>query len=292
MKQLTLFVILFLLLLLAVFQKLSIQNKELAKTASQTTAVKNTALTKEIKALDKIKCCVADKKVIDTMISYDEKPAATEATYFEKLPVLDGQQAYIAYPITIDLANLPTLIIYSHGSNSRISTSFSEEEMQNMRMYGALFTANNFAFAASNMHGVNWGNNLAVADMKNLVDWLNNNYKIKNKVNLLSHSMGSRAIFNFAFNYPDLINSIILLAPVSRNYSQTQMASIKNIPIQIWHGDSDTNVFYTASNKLLNRNKSCGFENMNVTILPGKTHWDVDTELASEILEYYKKHKI
>lgn len=221
-------------------------------------------------------------------ITYEEKPAKLNAKYFEKVVKVKDQYLYLAFPITITKDLPPTLILYSHGSNTTVSKDFSDPFMKDMQMYGEYFSKRGFAFAASSMHGANWGSDQAVTDMKNSIDWIKGGYLIQDKIDILGFSMGGLPVFNFLFKYPNLVERVALLAPTSRDYSKSQFYKIRFIPIQIWHGDKDVNVPPYLSRNLITRNKSLlGFTNINLNILPNKGHFDIDTELRKEIYTFF-----
>lgn len=224
-------------------------------------------------------------------ITYDEKPAKEGAIYFEKIVNIKGQYAYIAYPLEIVESNPPTLIVYSHGSNSIVTNNLNDPFMKDLQKYGEYLTKSNFAFAASNMHGDNRGSDESLNDIDNMRAWIESNYLIKKKINLLGFSMGGLPTFNYAFKYPKDINMIALLAPTSRKYTKEQLTSIKNIPIQIWHGSADVNVPLSLSENLLLTASSFGLKNINLIILDNKSHFDIDTELRKEILKYFTNNE-
>ena len=221
-------------------------------------------------------------------ITLNETPVTEDGHFFEKLPVIEGQQAYIAYPLTYNKNYPPTLVIYSHGSNTTVTTNFKEDNMINMRAYGEFFTDNGYAFAASAQHGVNWGNQASVNDMNNLINWVKESYSINDKVNLLAHSMGGMPTLKFAMQNPEKTFRMALLAPSNsvETYKKADIEAITPVEIKIWHGDKDVNVPWSASNQLVAFAKKYGKEITFVT-LKGKTHWDVDTELMPEILDFY-----
>lgn len=221
------------------------------------------------------------------IITYGEEPAKEGAKYFEKIVEIKGQYAYIAYPLEIQEDNPPTLIVYSHGSNTLVTNNMKDPFMKDLQIYGEYFTKSNFAFAASNMHGANWGSDESLKDIDNMRTWIESKYLINEKINLLGFSMGGLPTFNYAFKYPNDINLIALLAPTSRTYTKGQLTSIKNIPIQIWHGDADVNVPLSLSRNLLSTASSFGLKNINLIILDNKGHFDIDMELRKEILKYF-----
>lgn len=228
---------------------------------------------------------------VSATIKYDEKAVDENSKYFEKYTIINNEQAYIAYPLEIESKNPPRLIIYSHGTNGIITTDTKNQIMRDMRSYGRYFTQNGFAYAAINIDGANWENNISVSNIKGLILWFDGKYKIKNTVNLLSHSKGSLPNLYFSFKYPHRVNIIALLAPTARPFTKEQFKNIKHIPIQIWHGDEDVNIPLYKTINLKSSYESYGFTNMKLEILPGKTHWDVDTELKKDILNFYLKYE-
>ncbi|WKZ30049.1 MAG: alpha/beta hydrolase [Candidatus Dojkabacteria bacterium] len=224
----------------------------------------------------------------DPYITLNETPQTEGGHFFEKTPVIGGQQAYVAYPMRVNKYSPPQIIIYSHGSNTTVTTDFDDEFMQNMRGYGDFFTKEGYVFAASAMHGANWGNQASVDDMKKLADWISEQYSTQDKINLLAHSMGGLSTLKFGFQHSSIVNKIALLAPTSyaNTYKQADFDKLTTIDVIIWHGDKDVNVPWSMSNQLVNRAKSLG-KTITFHTLSGKGHWDVDTELKQEILDFY-----
>lgn len=224
-------------------------------------------------------------------ITFDEEPASKDAIYFEKVVKIGTEYLYFAYPLKIEKEKPPRLVMYSHGSNTTISMNFDDPFMKDMQMYGKYFTKYGFAFGASSMHGANWGNDLSVEDIKSSYEYISNKYPVKEKINILGFSMGGLSSFNYIFKYPKTVNVVALLAPTSRTYTQENFQKISKIKIEIWHGDADVNVPYSLSTSLLSRAESFGLKNINLNTLTGKTHFDLDTELRSEILQFMKANE-
>ena len=208
--------------------------------------------------------------------------------YEEIFKNIEGQMAYIAVPTNIKEENKPSIVVYSHGSNTTVTSDTDDEFIQDLQKYGELYTKSNMIFAASNQHGANWGSTTAINDTKNMINWIISNYKTSEKIYLLGFSMGGLPTMNFATTYPENILKIALLAPTSRSneWNKARIEKLANIDIQIWHGTSDVNVPYYLSTTLVSKFKSLGGDIQLIT-LNGKTHWDLDTEYMQEILDYF-----
>ncbi len=210
--------------------------------------------------------------------------------YEELYDTIEGEIAYIAVPTRIDKKNPPTIVVYSHGSNTRVTTDIEEEFMLDLQKYGELYTQHNYIFAASNQHGENWGNASSLLDTYNMINWTMEKYDTQEKIYMIGFSMGGLPTMNFATKYPELVSKIALLAPTTRSneWTSERKEKIDKMDIQIWHGTSDVNVPYSLSISFTNKLKDLGREIPLIT-LEGKTHWDVDTELMEDILSFFSE---
>ena len=242
---------------------------------------------------------INDKEVVVNEDTEQEEPIIEEEVEEEVPPpgppeeilqVIEGQQAYIVVPSVIDETNPPTLILYSHGSNTNVTENMEDPFMQDLKNYGLLFTQYNYIFAASNQHGVNWGSSASIQDTLNLKDWINSNYPIQEKVYLLGFSMGGLPTLNFTTTYPELISKIALLAPSTKTseWNQTRADKVKDIDIKIWHGNKDVNVPYSSVVYFVNSMEKWG-KDIEFITLEGKTHFDIDTEYMEDILTFFNQ---
>ena len=219
----------------------------------------------------------------------EEEEEVVGDPYEELLPIVEGQQAYVVVPTKVEEENPPTLILYSHGSNTNVTDNMEDPFMKDLQAYGILFTQYNYIFAASNQHDVNWGNKASIQDTLNLKDWVSLNYHIQPKVYLIGFSMGGLPIMNFTTTYPELVSKIALLAPTTKTseWNQTRADKIMNIDIKIWHGNKDVNVPYSSVVYFVNALKNWGKDDIQFITVDGKTHFDVDTEYMQDILEFF-----
>jgi dipeptidyl aminopeptidase/acylaminoacyl peptidase len=208
--------------------------------------------------------------------------------YEEELVEIEGQWAYIAVPEPIDPNNLPRLVVYNHGSITEVEENLDDDFKNNLLEYVGVLTANNYIFAVSNAHGVNWGSLESIQDNYNMYEYIKENYGIKEKIYMIGFSMGGLPTMNFVTEYPDLVSKIALLAPTTRTseWDQERVNKIKDIDIKVWHGDADVNVGYTYTKNFVNKLESLG-KDIELVTLENKTHWDLDTEYVDDIVEFF-----
>lgn len=219
----------------------------------------------------------------------DNSQVLTEPHYEEMFETISGQLAYIAIPTNIDTNNPPSIVIYSHGSNTLVTEDTTDSFTQDLQSYGNLFTTKNFIFAASNEHGENWGNADSVDDMYNLLQWIQNSYPASNNIYLIGFSMGGLPTIHFVEQYPENVKKIALLAPTTKSseWNTSNISILDDIQIQIWHGTSDVNIPISSSRTFITNMKKLG-KNITLVELQGKTHFDVDAEYMDDILSFFE----
>ena len=68
-------------------------------------------------------------------IVQEEEEIPQGPAYQEFFPIIEEQQAYVVIP-RIDKENPPTLVIYSHGSNTTVTQNMEDQFMKDMQAYG------------------------------------------------------------------------------------------------------------------------------------------------------------
>ncbi len=238
------------------------------------------------------------EEVVDTISNEQKKEVKEEVVVEPEEPIevheifetIDGQLAYIAVDSKFEKQKDFPIVIYSHGSTYSVTQDPNNQLLKDLRVYADTFVKEGYIFAASNQHGDNWGNAAAIEDTRKLVEYIKSNFATSDEIYLIGFSMGGLPTMNFAEKYPQGIVKIALLAPTTyaTTWNSTRVENIRNIPIHIWHGNKDVNVPYSLTTSFIARLKAHGKEVTLVTI-DGKGHWDVDTELIPEILEYFKQ---
>lgn len=220
---------------------------------------------------------------------YPDKYVPEGPKYAEIVREFEGQTAYIAVPTNIDTDNPPAIILYSHGSNTRVISDMYDPFMIDLQGYGKYFGEQNFIFAASNEHDENWGNAASLADMLLLQQWIESHYTTNGKIYLIGFSMGGLPTTHFAVKYPENIAKIALLAPTTRTYEwkQADVDKIMNVGIQIWHGTADVNIGYSNSANFVTYMKNLG-KDIKLITLEGKSHFDLDTEYMDQVLQFFQ----
>jgi pimeloyl-ACP methyl ester carboxylesterase len=220
---------------------------------------------------------------------YPDKYEPEGPKYAEIVREFEGQTAYISVPTSIDTTNPPSIILYSHGSNTRVISDMYDPFMIDLQGYGKYFREQNFIFAASNEHDENWGNAASIADMLLLQQWIESHYTTSGKIYLIGFSMGGLPTTHFAVKYPENIAKIALLAPTTRTYEWTKADAEKmaDVDMQIWHGTKDVNIGYSNSVNFVAYMKNLG-KDITLVTLEGKSHFDLDTEYMDQILQFFR----
>lgn len=201
---------------------------------------------------------------------------------------IQGQAAYVAVPSILDTQNPPKIVIYHHGSNTRVTAGLDNDFMRNLAAYAGIFTAHNFIFCASNAHGENWGNIESIRDNLNMVNWVRENYPTASDIYMIGFSMGGLTALRFARYHPENIKKIALLAPRTTLFdwdSQT-IQILDHVDLLIWHGDADQNIPVSNSIRFVGHMRNLG-KNIPLITLSGKSHFDVETGYSHNILFFF-----
>ena len=223
----------------------------------------------------------------DTEDVYEEDPVLGE-NFFEKLPVIDDQQTYIAIPMRVDTETPPAIVIYNHGDLEVVKDSVSGEFMEKLREYSRVFTSNNYVFAASDIHN-NDNTDSPVGDIHSLIEWIQENYTSSTDIYLIGFSRGGYATTNYVLEYPEEIRGFALLAPATyyTEWGQSEVNKIIDTPLKIWHGTADVNIGIIHSYNFINQLKEYG-KDVEIEEKEGKTHFEVDDEYIDEILDFFE----
>ncbi|MCB2357263.1 dienelactone hydrolase family protein [Clostridium estertheticum] len=141
------------------------------------------------------------------------------------------------------------LILSLHGSGER------GNNIDNVKKWGIhkmLRENNNFPFVVVSPQcpiGEIWEMQFNI--LKDLLDEIGNNYNIDNeRIYLTGYSLGGYGTWNFAILNPERFSAIV---PISGGAVSPQKSlKLKNMPIWVAHGDSDTVVQFEESKRIVN----------------------------------------
>ena len=160
------------------------------------------------------------------------------------------------------------LVIFLHGGIDADQKKFLWRERQRKSFY--MSEDDPYIIAAPIKLGWDW-------DPKKVIDIIEDikkNIKIdQTRIYLTGLSMGGRGTFIVASQYPKVFASILALSPHHTPYSYIKLIDkVKDIPILISHGDSDTVSSFRIAEKMYERLKNIGAQ---VTFKPrlGIGHW-------------------
>ena len=230
---------------------------------------------------------IDEKEEIET--PEEEKPLP--GPHFEEMfEIIEGQMAYISIPTNIDPSNPPSIVIYNHGSNTRVTNNLDDLFIQDLQLYGERFTNENLIFAASNAHDENWGNTDSINDIQNMVFWIKERYTTSDDIYMIGFGMGALPTTHYLTTYPANVKKIALLAPTTRTYEWNinTINKVSDTEIKIWHGIDDVNIGIVYTDEFVNYMKNLG-KDIELVRLEGKTHFDLDTEYMEEVLKFFQE---
>ena len=217
-----------------------------------------------------------------------EKEPVVITGYTEELVEIEGQWAYILSPKPIDPDNLPTLVIYNHGSITFVEENLDEDFKKDLIEYGEKLTPHNYIFAVSNARGFDLDTPEAIQDNYNMYEYIKEKYGIQEKIYMIGYSKGGVATLNFAEEYPNLVTQIAMIAPTMRveEWDEKRAQKLKGVLIQIWHGIDDENISLGKNENFVEQMDKWGVK-MNLTILEGRDHFDIEMESIDDVLDFF-----
>jgi predicted esterase len=227
----------------------------------------------------------------ETELPEEEKEEPVTGPHFEEMfEIIEGQMAYISVPTNIDLSNPPKIVVYNHGSNTRVTNNLDDLFIQDLQLYGERFTNENLIFAASNAHDENWGNTDSINDIQNMIFWIKERYETSDDVYMIGFSMGALPTTHYLTTYPANVKKVALLAPTTRTY-EWDINTVNKVPdteIKIWHGIDDVNIGIVYTDEFVEYMKKLG-KDIELVRLKDKAHFDLDTEYMEEILKFFQE---
>ncbi|MCA9390229.1 dienelactone hydrolase family protein [candidate division WWE3 bacterium] len=188
---------------------------------------------------------------------------------------IDEQPVRVYTPSRIETDQKVTLIIYSHGSNENVDPALITQTFnETLETYGTYFSEKGAIFIASELYGQNWGNQESREHIKHIIEYFNSEYSNKTTVHVYGFSMGGLAALRFARDYPEMVDSVLLLAPTIAmdDWTTENLNRIAQIPITLWHGTSDVNVPFSQSQEFITKFNTTNSTTINFISVQGETH--------------------
>lgn len=136
----------------------------------------------------------------------------------------------------------------------------------------------------------NWESSFA--SLKTMLDEVVDKYPVDpSRIYLTGISMGGNFGLQFAIENPNLFAAFASLAggpPENHQWTESVLNNIgvlKNLPIQIYHGDKDVTVFMDRSETIVNTLKEAG-GNITLVVLPGRDHDIFDIYAKDDIFSW------
>ena len=229
-------------------------------------------------------------KLQEPQMPFKSMELQKDSTY--SIVEIEKQNTFIALPADVDNSRPINIVLYSHGSITSVTKDIDEEFIQFLISYATYFTDKGYIFAASNEHAPGWGSKSVLADMDNTLSYIldTNNIEEDYRLNLLGYSMGGLSSFNYAIQSPDKVSSIALIAPTTRHntWSGAEYTALKDIPIKIWHGTKDVNIFVGNSQNFALAAEKYDKE-IQIELLQNETHWIKKITLKKSIFEFLEE---
>jgi predicted peptidase len=102
-----------------------------------------------------------------------------------------------------------------------------------------------------------------------------------NRVYVAGMSLGAYGTLGFAGAYPEIVTAAVALCGGG---NPKDGAALSTIPVWIQHGNRDSAVPLSESQKMVNAIKACTDENLKFTIVPGANHGDLERVFRTDEL--------
>lgn len=121
-----------------------------------------------------------------------------------------------------------------------------------------------------------------------VLDIVRKNYKIDpDRTYLMGHSMGAIGTWAVGTKHPEIWAA---LGPISGVADPRTVASMRNIPEVVVHGDADTTVPVSGSRNMVAEMKRLGVDVKYIEV-PGGSHTSVPGPNMAAIFDFFDTHK-
>jgi acetyl esterase/lipase len=124
----------------------------------------------------------------------------------------------------------------------------------------------------------------AEQDVMDVIAEVRRDYRIDpHRIFLMGHSMGGYGTWSIAMAHPDVFAA---LGPIAGGGNPAGMATIRNVPQYVVHGDNDKTVPVTQSRMMVEAGKKAGAKIVYVEV-PGGSHVDVAAPQFGPMLDFF-----
>jgi predicted peptidase len=182
---------------------------------------------------------------------------------------------WIGLPSDSILKAKPPILIFLHGK------SLSGTDLTKVRRYGVIHEMDQGRIipaivVAPQVATGSWEPDKILS----VLEYVQQNYNTdSSKIYVVGMSLGGYGTLHFAGKYADKITAAVALCGGGNPKDAEQLASI---PLWIQHGDKDTAVPISESEKMVNAIKAVNGSNLIYTIHPGANHGDLEKVFRSD----------
>ena len=131
---------------------------------------------------------------------------------------------------------------------------------------------------------------LSEKDAINVLEMIRKEFNVDDRrVYLMGHSLGGGGSLHMGEKYADKWAAVAPLAPAAFGFQWNAESKLKNVPLLIMQGETDTTVRPAGSQALADQLKTLNFKS-EIKILPGLDHGTIIAGAMPDVFEFFGKH--
>jgi poly(3-hydroxybutyrate) depolymerase len=242
---------------------------------------------------------LAAAETIVATVAEGKDPFKGRTGDFERHYLLEDAGEIMPYrvyvPASYSKADKHPLIVALHGlggnEDSMVSATYGMKELAESRGY---IIAAPMGFRPDGGYGgygarpANRNSRLSEQDVMEVLQMMQEHYNIDSRrIYLMGHSMGGIGTWNMASRHPDIWAA---LGPIAGTANPAIADKIHHIPQIVVHGDNDTTVPVTGSQRMVEALRALN-ATVNYIEVPGGGHSDIAPANMSNIFDFFDQHK-